>query len=521
MSTIHESAAALVRRWSGACLGVLVLAAAASLLPVPTGRAGQPVDAELPAAPGETFPAGRLIEGVHCRTDPTQTYTLRLPEAYTPERTWPLLLILDPRGRSVQAAERFSEGAERFGWILVASNDTRSDGPIEPNLVALNALWPEINTRFAVDRRRIYAAGFSGGAHFAWLLGKRSGGLAGVIASGGRLIEENLEGTSFALLGAAGTTDFNFLPMRRVEAFVSEQGNHHRFEVFDGPHQWMPAEMATRAIEWMEVEAMRQGLRTADLDIVEHQYRHDMATVERLIADGEHLSALRLLQAVARDLEGLHPGAGKAAERAAALVASPEVRRQLDEERRWESYEEGYLQRLRTVAQEVRGSELIPALPRVLRDLKVSAVHRHAEAPGIEGITGQRLINTALTQMSFYLAAEMRAARRYDRLELVLEIAVELDDTSPVVHYNLACAHALAGRPADAFEALETALVLGFADRDLLATDRDLDPLRSDPRLAALLARLGGTRVGEPTPETLAPESGSEAPVAGSQSSPK
>ena len=36
---------------------------------------------------------------------------------------------------------------------------------MEPNLVALNALWPEIHVRYPSDPERIHAAGFSGGGH--------------------------------------------------------------------------------------------------------------------------------------------------------------------------------------------------------------------------------------------------------------------------------------------------------------------------------------------------------------------
>ena len=109
-------------------------------------------------------PRGGLVEGVSCGSDPTQTYTLYLPTSYDPGQRWPVLLVFDPRGRSVLAAELFREAAEDYGWIIVSSNDTRSDGPNEPNVRAINALLPEVHTRLPVDENRIYAAGLSRGA---------------------------------------------------------------------------------------------------------------------------------------------------------------------------------------------------------------------------------------------------------------------------------------------------------------------------------------------------------------------
>ena len=48
--------------------------------------------------------------------------------------------------------------------------------------------------------------------------------------------------------------------------------------------------------------------------------------------------------------------------------------------------------------------------------------------------------------------------------------------------YNLACAYAQKGSREDAFKALTGAKRAGFADRDLMANDRDLAPLRGDAR---------------------------------------
>ena len=103
--------------------------------------------------------------------------------------------------------ELFHQAADRYGWILISSNDTRSDTTNEPNMKAINALGPELR-RFAVDPRRVYATGFSGGGILAWWLGERTRGLAGVISVGSRLADNAAEELSFVHWGAAGDVDF-------------------------------------------------------------------------------------------------------------------------------------------------------------------------------------------------------------------------------------------------------------------------------------------------------------------------
>src|SRR5215831_18916853 len=121
------------------------------------------VVALLQAPPGPNQPVrGRIVEHVSCPTDPTQTYTLYLPSAYQTSRTWPLLFVFDPGGRAARAAEVFREAAERFGWILAVSENSRN-GPWEPTLRAIHAMWPALLGGYAGDERRVYAAGHSGG----------------------------------------------------------------------------------------------------------------------------------------------------------------------------------------------------------------------------------------------------------------------------------------------------------------------------------------------------------------------
>jgi len=288
---------------------------------------------------------GVLVEGVACRADPSQTYTLYLPSAYPGGRRWPALLIFDPRGRSVSAAERFVASAERWGWIVLSSNDTRSDGPWEPNLKAIQALWPELEARYAVDPKRVYAAGFSGGGHVAYLLGKGTGGLAGVIASGSRLLPEHLEGTSFALFAAAGERDFNYSEMRKVDAFVADLGNPHRFESFVGLHEWLPAELAADAVGWLELIAMQRGLRPADEAAIRSLLDHDLSAARALEAAGDVLAALRRHETIVASYAGL-ADTTEAATAAARLREDRELRRAVKEEKRWLAFEEAARQRL-------------------------------------------------------------------------------------------------------------------------------------------------------------------------------
>lgn len=60
----------------------------------------------------------------------------------------------------------------------------------------------------------------------------------------------------------------------------------------------------------------------------------------------------------------------------------------------------------------------------------------------------------------------------------------------PTVHYNLACSHALVGSRQAGFDALETAISLGYDDDSHMCADPDLQSIWSIPRFQELVARI-------------------------------
>jgi len=437
----------------------------------------------------ERFPTGGVTERVASRTDPTQTYALYLPSAYSPERRWPALLIFDPRGRGTFAAEIFRAAAERYGWLLISSDNTRSDGPWEPNARALTALWPEARERFAVDARRIYAAGFSGGAIAAWLLGEKTGALAGVIASGGRVNPGVSPDTFvFAHYGSAGATDFNYSEMGRVDAILEEKKLPHRLEIFEGAHRWLPPELALEAVEWMELVAMKQERRAVDPVLVAALFDKDMARAQGLEREGRPLQAMRRYQAIARTFDGLRE-VDEAKTRAGALAPSAAAMRK--EEERWDTFEERYLRRdLPPVVFAIRSSETPLPLAKLLSDLKLPDLQRQAREDSYAGIAARRILEAVYAESSFYLSRDLFQKKEHARAALALQVAAAIKDADPIVQYNLACALALTGRRRQAIEALERAVELGYRDRRQLEEDPDLAALRGEKAYGAILQQL-------------------------------
>ena len=432
--------------------------------------------------------AGEIVENIACKADPTQTYTLYLPTTFENTRKWPVLLVFDPRGRSVRAAELFREAADRYGWIIVSSDNTRSDGAWEPNVAALKALWPEIQGRLPADPRRIYATGFSGGAAVAYLLARTTDEVAGIIACGGRYFPDHIEGTKAAIFATAGATDFNNDDMHLVAEFMEGQKSPGRIEIFDGGHSWMPVPVATEAVAWMELIAMQRGLREVDETFVALQWKTDLESVDSLVADGRELDASRRL----REMEGTYDGLKDLKEmhfRAEDIEKSAVYRSQKKANRRSRSFWRDCRDNVNRTMTEMSQSEKPPKKTRLERDLRLKELITQSDEDGVMGEAAQQCLNTAYASLSFYLPRDLAAAERYADLATSYDLALSIRDNSPVIWYNLACARARLGRADDAVSALARALDLGFNQRDLMRTDSDLDSLRDRKDFKELLDR--------------------------------
>ena len=88
--------------------------------------------AAISTATNEQEPQGQIIEKVVCANNAAQSYALYLPSSYSPTGKWPILYAFDPGARGKIPLERFKEAAEKYGWIVVGSNNSRN-GPPQPS----------------------------------------------------------------------------------------------------------------------------------------------------------------------------------------------------------------------------------------------------------------------------------------------------------------------------------------------------------------------------------------------------
>jgi dienelactone hydrolase len=277
-----------------------------------------------PAA--QNLQPGVVLPKVVSGAQPEQSYALYLPSYYTRVKRWPIVYAFDPGARGSMPVELMKDAAERYGYIVVGSNNSHN-GAWKPEADAAQAMFQDTHARLAIDNNRVYFAGFSGGARLASTLAQKCNCAAGVLLNGAGFSPSGppTPGATFSVFAAVGTFDFNYGEVLDLDATLSSLHYAHSLRRFDGSHQWAPASVMDEALAWFRLISMKDGHEERDADFVNAQAAEVEKRAKTLEVSGDPFGAWKEYRQAADTFDGL--GEGPAfRERAVALEKEKAVR---------------------------------------------------------------------------------------------------------------------------------------------------------------------------------------------------
>jgi len=454
------------------------------------------------------LPKGQVIEKVICASDAKQSYALYLPSNYSATRRWPVLYAFDPGARGKVPVERYREAAEKFGWIVAGSNNSRN-GNLQSSLDAWNGMVTDTTSRFAVDQRRAYATGFSGGARVALIFAIQCNScLAGVIASGAGFpgATEPSAKMQFAIFSTAGVDDFNFAEIKLLEEKLSRANIIHQTEVFEGRHEWPPASVAESAIGWMELMAMKTGRRDRDESLIDAWSAARLKQAQAFEDTRRPYDAYGIYLELSLSLKGLRDVSGFET-RASQLGNNREVRDEIRDEQQ-------QIQRQRDLEREIASLAAAGERARIQEtDQRPTNTGREND----EGFDPNSRLHTVLTKLNrdakgesdsatrrvarrvlegeFILLVErgqpiLQAGRNYDEAVRIFTLATDVAPERASAFYHLAWAYIGKGDKKKSLRALQTAAEKGFSDAAALTNNKAFDSIRNDPQYQKIISSL-------------------------------
>jgi tetratricopeptide (TPR) repeat protein len=443
------------------------------------------------------FTTGTIIEKVVCQADPGQSYALYLPPGYPGDKKWPIIYALDAGARGALPLHHFKPAAEKYGYIIAGSNNARN-GPGEPITRAIRALWLDTQNRFAVDNNRVYTTGFSGGARMAsickYIVNQP---VTGIIGCGAGL-NTNLKPEMIKpeiYYGIVGLWDFNYREMMKLDKDFDTAGVKHRILVFDGDHRWPPQEYCLQAVEWMEINAIKKGLKEKNEALAADLYKKALDRAKHLEQSKNIFFAVSAYEAAEKLFSGL-VDINEFKNKTLQLKNSKEFKQFQKEEKRREKKDSEFVRifiRVMAILKNTTSADL-PRLETVFRELKIRSLQKEADKTGkntnkYDAALAQRLLKDLTLNMSRQGRAYLQKGD-YRRAALFFEIAERAGNERPNLIYNLACVYSLAGNKKKALNYLGQAVKKGFNDLELIKKDKDLDFIRNEKEFKEIIREI-------------------------------
>jgi len=445
----------------------------------------------------DPIPRGQIVERVEALNDSSQTYALYLPSNYTPNRKWPVLYAFDPGARGRVPVERFKDAAEKYGWIVIGSNNSHN-GPWDLAITAWNAMQTDSHQRFAIDDERLYATGFSGGARVATGIAIACKCLAGVIANGAGfpINVSPSQAMHFVYFSAAGIDDFNYAELRNLEEPLTKAGITHRIQTFEGRHEWPPVAVASAAVEWMELQAMKAGKRPRDDGFISAVWQQRLSDAKTLEESKKYYEAYQLYLDLAESFKGLRDVAPIETKvnqlrdsndvKAAIREEQVQIKKQRELENRLQTLIAGRNDGDR-VNQNEEDFDSNNLLPKILNDLR-----KQSAAP--EDSTQRRIARRVLDGLFIGMIEQgiglLQTEKKYSESIKRFQVATEINPDRAGAFFYLAWAYAANKDKKKALQFLNQAIDKGFSDAATITANKAFDFIREDPEYQQIMARL-------------------------------
>lgn len=435
------------------------------------------------AAAAAELPRGEVIPSVACDGRADQSYALYVPTVAS--RPLPVVYVLDPSARGGAPVEAMRDAAERYGFVVAGSNTSRN-GPMQPSLDALQAMWADTHARLPIDDTRVYFAGFSGGARAAARFARACQCTHGVLLNSAGF-DGDLKDATFAVFAAVGRADFNYGEMAAFDTRLDDAHVPHVLRRFEGRHRWAPPEVWDEALGWLVVLEMKDGRRPRDAAAAAAALERGLARARAEEAGEPHV-AWRDYQALAAAFDGVVDVTAVRA-RAAAMANTPAVRDSARRDRAGIEKEQALAAGARRAlaAMQSPGGDAFTAwrdARRGLEDLRdrLAKEKRLDERRLLERAHAGVSAQVVETGQGFLARKDYPTARRY------FELGIVVDPDGTWAHTALARCLAAGGDTKGALRELAEAKRRGATIADLPGRFPELALLASDPTFQALTA---------------------------------
>jgi len=435
-----------------------------------------------------SYSKGRVIEKMICKKSASQNYSLYLPSSYHPDKAWPVIFFFDAHARGVLPLSKYKQLADKYGYILAGSNNLQNQQVWDEIKYSAQILLDDVTTRFNIDKRRIYASGFSGGARVASSLALLGGNFAGIISCAAGFPQSNDKPKyMFTWFGIVGNEDFNYLEMKNSELYLGNSPLKHQLVIFEGKHDWPPQDIMEEAFLWLEVNAFKEKYEQTNDSLLFSIRKKFEAQISLYEDEHDHVARFIALNKTINFLDGLHD-ISSYRKYLAVMEISKEYQNEKGSETIIENREYSKQEEYRNAFSAKKVNWWKNEIDGLF-NLEKSKDHKIS-------LMAKRLINY-ISLIAYMNASGALNAMNNNATEQYLQIYKMADPENPDFHYLTACFFAKQNKLQEALNSLAKATDYGFADIDKAKEDNNLRSLQNHEEFLLLLKKIETNQAGK------------------------
>jgi hypothetical protein len=277
----------------------------------------------------DSLPAGKIIDHIACKNDPSQSYAIYIPfntGKYT------AVYLFDPHGNGSLPVTKYKDIADKYKYVLIASNNSKNGNDWQTTENIWQNLFNNTQQKFIFDHDRIYTCGFSGGAKVASYIALHHNEISGVIAGGAGLPDEVPAGNfNFSFTGIAGEGDMNMTDLIVLDNDLKKTQTKHRIIFFNGKHEWAPDSVMDIAFAGLQLDLMRKKFISKNDSFVNAYIDNSKKRLNTAIKKNDLITAVRECTLSMNMLEGV-TDAGSFQQKLNSITASAAYKSQLQQE---------------------------------------------------------------------------------------------------------------------------------------------------------------------------------------------
>jgi len=219
---------------------------------------------------------GKITDNIKVNDTLPETFSLYLPSNFTDAKSWPVIFVMDLKGKGKQALFMFKAAAEQEEFILASSDNLSDTLTLSQNILISSRMFNAVVDLLPVRKNMSYTSGFSNGARFASIVPTFVSEIKGVISCGAAV--GNLEILSvkrpFHFVGIAGREDYNFRELLETRNILDQLKFPNQLLFSDAGHEWPKKDELANAMRQLKLVAMAVARNYDEVNLLRQKTEH-------------------------------------------------------------------------------------------------------------------------------------------------------------------------------------------------------------------------------------------------------